>query len=186
MPTDQANQTNAVDRSVTPPADVRDIEPERRDAARRLRAKRIKLSWQAACSAWSVSTKAGEPLSRRARTTERVSHVSALAALGLSNKEIASELGVAESTISRMARPLALPSSADALRALESIRNLTASEREVLARAAAGESDEQIASARGSARRTVANQLRSAYEKLGIGSRRELRALLGNAGERKK
>jgi len=96
------------------------------------------------------------------------------------------EFGVAESTISRIARPLGLPSYTAAARALERIRALTTGERDVLARAAAGESDEQIANARGTARRTIANQLRSAYDKLGIGSRRELRALIGSLRERKK
>jgi len=51
---------------------------------------------------------------------------------------------------------------------------LTASEDEVTAMAARGMTNHQIARARGCAPRTVANQLASAYRKLGITARREL------------
>jgi DNA-binding CsgD family transcriptional regulator len=55
-------------------------------------------------------------------------------------------------------------------------RKLTACEREVAAAAAAGLSNQEIAVKRGTATRTVANQLASIYRKLGVGSRAELAA----------
>ena len=57
--------------------------------------------------------------------------------------------------------------------------SLTAAEREVVGRALAGESNLEIARARGTSTRTVANQMATAYRKLGLGSRLELFALLG-------
>jgi DNA-binding NarL/FixJ family response regulator len=51
---------------------------------------------------------------------------------------------------------------------------LTASERSVVQLAYDGLSDRDIARARGTSARTVANQLRSAFRRLGIGSRVEL------------
>lgn len=59
---------------------------------------------------------------------------------------------------------------------------LTSAEREVVQLALRGASNAAIGTARGCARRTVANQLATAYVKLGIGSRRELRALLRRQG----
>ncbi len=60
---------------------------------------------------------------------------------------------------------------------------LTRAERAVVALAAAGLSNQQIARARKSAPRTVANQLASAFRKVGVGSRFELAARLrGDAG----
>jgi DNA-binding NarL/FixJ family response regulator len=53
---------------------------------------------------------------------------------------------------------------------------LTRSEREVIDRARRGVSNAAIARERGSAARTVANQLASAYRKLGVSSRAELAA----------
>jgi DNA-binding CsgD family transcriptional regulator len=53
---------------------------------------------------------------------------------------------------------------------------LTPSERAVVALAVAGHSNASIAAARGSSPRTIANQLASAYQKLGLSGRRELRA----------
>lgn len=53
---------------------------------------------------------------------------------------------------------------------------LTRAEREVIALALAGCSNRYIASRRGCALRTVANQLASAYRKLGLSGRRELAA----------
>lgn len=55
---------------------------------------------------------------------------------------------------------------------------LSAAERKVAELAVQGLANDAIASARGSARRTVANQLASIYAKLGISGRRELRARL--------
>ncbi|MEZ4430540.1 MAG: helix-turn-helix transcriptional regulator [Nannocystaceae bacterium] len=53
---------------------------------------------------------------------------------------------------------------------------LSDAELEVINLALVGLSDEQIAERRGTRRRTVANQLRSAYKKLGVNSRFELAA----------
>lgn len=53
---------------------------------------------------------------------------------------------------------------------------LTEAERDVIALALAGCSNRRIASLRSSALRTVANQLASAYRKLGLSGRRELAA----------
>jgi DNA-binding NarL/FixJ family response regulator len=55
---------------------------------------------------------------------------------------------------------------------------LTPAEREVVWAALAGGTNHAIASSRGIALRTVANQLRSAYQKLSVRSRTELAALL--------
>ena len=51
---------------------------------------------------------------------------------------------------------------------------LTSAERDVAARALGGLTNREIAVARGSSERTVANQLSSIFRKLGIGSRAEL------------
>lgn len=56
--------------------------------------------------------------------------------------------------------------------------SLAPAEREVARLAADGLSNEEIARARGTAARTIANQLASIYRKLGVGSRVELIALL--------
>jgi DNA-binding CsgD family transcriptional regulator len=53
---------------------------------------------------------------------------------------------------------------------------LTPAERDVIAHALAGFTNLHIARLRGSALRTVANQLASAYRKLGLSGRRELAA----------
>lgn len=52
--------------------------------------------------------------------------------------------------------------------------SLPAAEREVAALALQGLSNDDIARARGTSARTVANQLASVYRKLGIGSRLQL------------
>lgn len=54
---------------------------------------------------------------------------------------------------------------------------LGAQERAVIEAALAGKSNAQIAAERGTRSRTVANQLASAYRKLGVGSRQQLAAL---------
>lgn len=59
----------------------------------------------------------------------------------------------------------------------EAAAPLTASEREVLRQAARGLSNSAIARLRGRSERTIANQLASAYAKLGIEGRRGLRAV---------
>lgn len=58
-----------------------------------------------------------------------------------------------------------------------SLPGLSPAEEAVAALALDGLSNAEIARARGSAERTVANQLAAAYRKLGIGSRLELFAL---------
>jgi DNA-binding CsgD family transcriptional regulator len=55
---------------------------------------------------------------------------------------------------------------------------LSKGERAVVALAVFGLSNQEIARRRGSSPRTVANQLASAYRKLGVGSRAELLAQL--------
>jgi DNA-binding CsgD family transcriptional regulator len=52
--------------------------------------------------------------------------------------------------------------------------SLTSSEREVCAMLMAGRSNPEIAAARGTAPRTVANQVASIFRKLGVTSRAEL------------
>lgn len=59
--------------------------------------------------------------------------------------------------------------------------NLSPSEREVIKLALTGASNREIAEARGSAVQTVANQLRSAFQKIGVNSRGELAAVLYGA-----
>ena len=56
---------------------------------------------------------------------------------------------------------------------------LTRSEREVVTEMIEGASNAEIAKSRGTSMRTVANQLKSAYRKLGVFSRAELVALIG-------
>jgi DNA-binding NarL/FixJ family response regulator len=59
---------------------------------------------------------------------------------------------------------------------------LTEAERQVVALALSGLSDQQIAEQRGSKPRTIANQLRSAYRKLGVCSRIELAQKVAGRG----
>ena len=56
---------------------------------------------------------------------------------------------------------------------------LTAAESMLVHLVARGLSNEQLASARGASRSTIANQLTHAYRKLGVRGRRELCALIG-------
>lgn len=142
---------------------------------------------------------------RRLAPIERA--VLALALLGRANKAIAYELGLREGTVAaylRAARakldePLrSLPPEsarverwrlgdvdlaaivADASDAREEVLGaLTPAERAVVAHALDGHGTRAIAVMRGTTERTVANQLASAYRKLGVGSRRELSAKLG-------
>jgi DNA-binding CsgD family transcriptional regulator len=60
----------------------------------------------------------------------------------------------------------------------ESLRLLSAAEREVALLAAGGCPSREIASQRGTSERTVANQLASIFKKLGVSSRAELARLL--------
>jgi DNA-binding CsgD family transcriptional regulator len=68
---------------------------------------------------------------------------------------------------------LSVPQQIDALGA-----KLTRAERDVMLMIRAGHSNAQIAAARGSSPRTVANQVRSLYAKLGVSSRAELAAVI--------
>jgi DNA-binding NarL/FixJ family response regulator len=63
----------------------------------------------------------------------------------------------------------------------EVLSALTAAERAVVHEVITGATNEQIAARRRVRARTIANQLASAYRKLGVGSRRELHARLGRA-----
>lgn len=58
---------------------------------------------------------------------------------------------------------------------------LSSSEREVILLALRGASNAEIAEERGTALQTVANQMRSAFQKLGVNSRGELAARLYGA-----
>lgn len=80
-----------------------------------------------------------------------------------------SYLDVAGERLAVLSLPLA--SSAD-------LSALTAAERDVAERASTGASNRVIARARGTSERTVANQLASIFDKLGVGSRAELAAKL--------
>jgi DNA-binding CsgD family transcriptional regulator len=53
---------------------------------------------------------------------------------------------------------------------------LSSAEEKVVGLVLSGCSNEAVARRRGTSARTMANQLASAYRKLGVGSRRELRA----------
>ena len=74
---------------------------------------------------------------------------------------------------------------------LDSVPGLSAAENDIVRHVAKGRSNLQIARARGSSPRTVANQLQSIYQKLGVFSRAELlrkvrqRAMPGSELERK-
>lgn len=64
----------------------------------------------------------------------------------------------------------------------EAAFRLTPSEHEILALLVEGRSNSEIARMRQKSPRTIANQVASIYRKLGVGSRRELRARLSSAG----
>jgi DNA-binding NarL/FixJ family response regulator len=131
--------------------------------------------------------------------------VFALLTRGRSNKSIAFELGIAEGTVAGHVREIRRKLGVEALRAAASARAsytsrfalgaadlvaivsdsvgarlgagaLSAAEEMVVGLVLSGCSNEDIAQRRGTSQRTVANQLASAYRKLGVGSRRELRA----------
>lgn len=112
---------------------------------------------------------------------------------GLAPKEIAYAEGVAPSTVAnalgRARRKLGLGSLAE-LAALFSagpridpahLAKLSAAEREVAHLLVGGASNREIAACRGAAVRTIANQARGVYRKLGVASRAELAARLQGA-----
>lgn len=120
------------------------------------------------------------------RARQRAQFALELAQRGFSNKQIAMELGVAQSTVSRITRVLPIPTLEQAMSTLADVEELSRGERAVLALAASGASTDDIAAQRGTSPRTIANQLRNAYEKLGISSRRTLRVFIAAQRERNK
>jgi DNA-binding NarL/FixJ family response regulator len=131
-----------------------------------------------------------------------------LLARGRSNKSIAFELGIAEGTAAAYVRDLARKIRVETIRAAASgasartshfaigsarlvaivcdaaaarelARPLSEAEQSVVGLALSGCTNGEIAVQRRTSARTVANQLASAFVKLGVGSRRELRALAG-------
>ena len=101
----------------------------------------------------------------------------ALTKLGLNRREELVALAAPASTT-----PLSLAGEPYVVRAAEALgaswesEGLTESERAVALLAAAGRTDREIASLRATSPRTVANQLRSVFTKLKLGSRAELAA----------
>ncbi|WP_394847853.1 LuxR C-terminal-related transcriptional regulator [Pendulispora brunnea] len=137
--------------------------------------------------------------------THRERQTVAMAALGHSNKVIADELGLSVSAVSaylaRAARKLRVDSRVDLARLYRDTaprppsaaddrrpppradtakhlppKGLSASERAVLLGVLCGKTNAEIAQARRSSVRTVANQVASAFRKLGVSSRGELAA----------
>ncbi len=133
-----------------------------------------------------------------------------LLARGRANKSIAFELGLAEGTVAGYVRDIRARLGEETIRAAQSgdrarvtrlslgaaelvaivcesradlrpARALSAAEQEVVGLVLSGYSNEAVARERGTSPRTVANQLASAYVKLGVGSRRELRASVASA-----
>ncbi len=128
----------------------------------------------------------------------------ALVLRGLANKVIAYDLGLADGTVSSALTHIRAKLGDDLLQvatrvgagtpvpvrigdeqlcaivctppARDALASLTPAERAVVLDVIAGRSNTAIAARRGASPRTVANQLASAYKKLGVGSRRELRA----------
>ena len=137
--------------------------------------------------------------------SDRERDVARLAGLGYANKEIAYELSISESSVAtylqralekigleRIELPLIFEESARTItwgdaRLLVSRHmfqrrgELTDAEQDVAELAARGRSDIAIAEARACAPRTIANQLRQVYKKLGVANRNELvRALVAD------
>ena len=107
------------------------------------------------------------------------------AALGKSNKLIAYELGIAESTVathlSAVRRKVGARSRVELIGNGVSLglHDLTPAEHAVAIDVLAGLSNAEVARKRGRSRRTIANQLAAIYRKLGIHSRVEL-AVVGS------
>jgi DNA-binding NarL/FixJ family response regulator len=128
--------------------------------------------------------------------TPREKEVLALVARGWSNKAIAMELGLGISTVSvyltHAAAKLGVRSRVAMIRALADQRadlalpsTLSATERCVVSEVLGGKSNAEIAQARGTSTRTVANQIANAFRKLGVRSRGELAAQLLFRGVRR-
>jgi len=112
-----------------------------------------------------------------------------LRASGATVLDVATELGVKTWTAARLLRDgmqsLHVRSQAELIAALGGSTDpvslppgLTRAEREVAGLVLGGCSNRDIALQRGTSTRTVANQLQAIYDKLGLGSRRELVAVL--------
>ena len=115
-----------------------------------------------------------------------------LRAKGATVKEIAAELGLTPSNAARLIqvgmRKLGASTQAELITILTREREeppvsrlsarLSRAEREVVQLVVRGASNAEVAAARQTSVRTVANQLRAAYEKLGVDSRRTLTALV--------
>ncbi len=120
------------------------------------------------------------------RSAARLERILELAVRGLSNAAIAAELEVSEATISRAlstSEGRALGQGAQ-LASLADWASLTDAERAVARLALEGHTNVAIAGQRGSSPRTVANQLASAYQKLGVSSRRQLLAAVLRAARK--
>lgn len=120
--------------------------------------------------------------------TEREREVMHLVSRGYANKRIAYDLGVRESTVATwLGRGLRKISSADRPRAVTLVvaarvdaldtTQFTDAERDVLTMLVEGASNADIARRRGRSVKTIANQVRAVYQKVGVGSRRELWAV---------
>ncbi len=124
--------------------------------------------------------------------TARDQAIAELARRGVAHKVIAIELAVSPSTVSNVLTRLAarigvqsrvqwIARLAPTHRPPRDLSCLTAAEHATVRLILAGLSNAEIGDARGVASRTVANQIASTYEKLGIHSRAELAALSGEA-----
>ena len=123
--------------------------------------------------------------------TPREQAIADLARLGVAHKVIALDLQLSPSVVShtlgRLARRMNLGTRLDLIRHLGHVESgsperrdddprLTDAERATIQLALVGLRNSEIATRRSVAARTVANQLASAYRKLGVGSRAELAA----------
>ena len=117
--------------------------------------------------------------------TDREREVVQRASLGYANKRIAYDLGVRESTVAtwlgRGLRKLGGDERKRAITVLSDVsmdafdtRALTPAELEVLEMLIEGASNAEIARRRGRSVKTIANQVRAVFQRVGVGSRREL------------
>jgi DNA-binding NarL/FixJ family response regulator len=130
------------------------------------------------------------PINRDQLTTQE-QQVLFYAEQGKTNKQIALEIGVSESTVSRaMRRSMRKLQAPDVFVLRENecsarpvppktlLDRLTPAERSVLLEVLQGLSNQEIANQRGRAVRTIANQVSKIFLKLGVSSRRTLAARL--------
>lgn len=156
------------------------------------------------------------PLPPEVRLTEREFQVARYVSLGHPNKLVAYALGLRTSTVAThlasaqaklgvrsrvelisLVRTLGHGSSYFQLSALDfavagapktiaAVATLTPTEQELVDHVLGGRSDREIATARGTSARTVANQLRTLFAKLGVTSRSELAARAIRAADGKR